>query len=56
MELCEVPPGQLIRKQMNPDNIRSILEFSTTHPSERMRRIEEGLGVCPGLRHLAVRC
>ncbi|KAH9992239.1 Piwi domain-containing protein [Russula compacta] len=45
MELCEVPPGQLIRKQMTPDNIRSILEFSTTRPSDRMRRIQDGLGV-----------
>ncbi|KAH9992243.1 argonaute-like protein [Russula compacta] len=45
LELCEVPPGQLIRKQMTPDKIRSILEFSTTRPLDRMRRIQDGLGV-----------
>jgi eukaryotic translation initiation factor 2C len=45
MELCRVPPGQLIRKQMSPDHIRSILGFSGLPPHERERRIRDGLGV-----------
>ncbi|KAF8268490.1 argonaute-like protein [Lactarius quietus] len=45
LELCEVPPGQIIRKQMNPDQINSILEFSTMRPRERFASIREGLNV-----------
>jgi len=46
LELCEVPPGQLVRKEMFPDQIRSILEFSGLPPRDRERRIRDGLGVC----------
>jgi len=40
VELCKVPPGQLVRRQMSPDHIGSILAFSGL-PS----RHHEGLGV-----------
>ncbi|KAH9023196.1 argonaute-like protein [Lactarius hengduanensis] len=45
LELCVVPPGQIIRKQMPPDKINSILEFSTMRPRERYDNIREGLSV-----------
>ncbi len=40
-----VPPGQIIRKQMPPEKINSILEFSTMRPRERFANIREGLSV-----------
>jgi eukaryotic translation initiation factor 2C len=40
-----VPPGQIIRKQMPPDAINAILEFSTMRPRERFENIREGLSV-----------
>ncbi|KAI9429439.1 Piwi domain-containing protein [Lactarius psammicola] len=45
LELCVVPPGQIIRKQMPPDKINSILDFSTMYPRERFANIREGLSV-----------
>ncbi|KAI0248860.1 Piwi domain-containing protein [Lactifluus subvellereus] len=45
LELCDVPPGQIIRKQMTPDAIKSILGFSSMHPRERHRSIRDGLSV-----------
>ena len=45
LELCEVPPGQLVRKEMSPDQINSILGFSGLLPRDRERRIRDGLGV-----------
>ncbi|KAN0132399.1 Piwi domain containing protein [Lactarius tabidus] len=45
LELCEVPAGQIIRKQMPPDKINAILEFSTMRPRERFASIREGLNV-----------
>ena len=48
LELCVVPPGQIIRKQMPSDKISSILEFSTMRPRERFATIREGLSVRPG--------
>ncbi|KAN0109848.1 argonaute-like protein [Russula decolorans] len=45
LECCEVPPGQLVRKEMSRDQIRSILEFSGLPPRYRERRIRDGLGV-----------
>ena len=45
VELCKVPPGQLVRKQMSSDHIRSILGFLGLPPRHREGRIREGLGV-----------
>lgn len=45
MELCKVPPGQLVRKEMSPDQIRAILGFSGLLPRHREGRIREGLAV-----------
>ena len=46
LELCEVPPGQIIRKQMPQEHINSILKFSSMHPNERYRSIRNALTVC----------
>ncbi|KAI0267569.1 Piwi domain-containing protein [Russula aff. rugulosa BPL654] len=43
LELCEVPAGQLVRKEMSPDQIRSILDFSGLPPRHRESRIRDGL-------------
>jgi len=45
LELCQVPPGQFVRKHIPQDKTSSILEFSTMSPNERMERIHDGLGV-----------
>ena len=45
MELCQVPPGQFIRKHIPQDKTNSILGFSTMSPNERMERIQDGLNV-----------
>ena len=45
MELCKVPPGQLVRKEMSPDQIRHILGFSGLPPRHREGRILDGLAV-----------
>jgi hypothetical protein len=37
--------GQIIRKQLAPDKINAILEFSTMRPRERFENIREGLSV-----------
>ncbi len=46
LELCVVPPGQIVRKQMSPDQVNDILGFSTMAPRERFDNIREGLAVC----------
>jgi len=43
IELCTVPPGQLLRKEMPPDKIEKIREFSTLKPADRLRSINDGL-------------
>ena len=43
LELCEVPPGQLARKEMSSVQIRNILEFSGLAPCDRAERIRSGL-------------
>jgi hypothetical protein len=47
LELCEVPPGQFVRKHIPQDKTSSILEFSTMSPNERKERIQDGLTVRP---------
>ena len=46
LELCMVPPGQAVRKDIPQDKIRSIPDFSMVRPHERMRSIRNGLEVC----------
>ncbi|KAI0314809.1 Piwi domain-containing protein [Amylostereum chailletii] len=45
MELCEVPPGQIMRKQMPPEKTSSVLDFATKVPQERLQSIRNGLAV-----------
>jgi eukaryotic translation initiation factor 2C len=47
LELCHVPPGQIMRKQVPSDKTNSVLEFATKRPRERLESICNGLGVCP---------
>lgn len=45
IELCVVPPGQIMRKQVPPGKVKDVLEFATKVPAERLKRIEIGLSV-----------
>ncbi|KAI0053586.1 argonaute-like protein [Auriscalpium vulgare] len=45
LELCEVLPGQIIRKQIPAEKTSAVLEFATKKPQERLASIREGLGV-----------
>ncbi|KAH8105885.1 argonaute-like protein [Cristinia sonorae] len=44
-ELCVVPPGQIMRKQVPPEKTSDVLAFSTKHPNDRLNSIKAGLGV-----------
>jgi eukaryotic translation initiation factor 2C len=45
LELCEVPPGQIIRKQVPPEKTKDVVEFATKKPPERLASIRQGLDV-----------
>lgn len=45
LELCTVPPGQLMRKQVPPEKTKDVLDFATKKPGDRLRSIVNGLGV-----------
>ncbi|KAH9965908.1 argonaute-like protein [Russula dissimulans] len=45
LELCRVPPGQIMRKQVPPEKTNSVLEFATKKPHERLASICNGLAV-----------
>ncbi|KAH9035274.1 argonaute-like protein [Lactarius hengduanensis] len=45
LELCHVPPGQIMRKQVPPDKTNSVLEFATKRPNDRLGSIVNGPGV-----------
>ncbi|KAJ7459186.1 argonaute-like protein [Mycena galericulata] len=45
LELCVVPPGQLMRKQVPPEKTKDVLDFATKKPGDRLRSIVNGLGV-----------
>lgn len=49
LEMCQVPPGQIMRKQIPQDKMKSVLEFATRRPAERLASIRVGLGVCDGM-------
>ncbi|KAI4526541.1 Piwi-domain-containing protein [Schizophyllum commune Loenen D] len=44
-ELCRVPPGQLMRKQVPADKTDKVVEFATQPPQQRMRAIQDGRAV-----------
>ncbi|KAJ3505889.1 hypothetical protein NLJ89_g7177 [Agrocybe chaxingu] len=45
LELCEVPPGQIMRKQIPPEKTKDVLDFATKKPRERLESIRTGLEV-----------
>ncbi|KAJ7904584.1 argonaute-like protein [Mycena olivaceomarginata] len=45
LELCDVPPGQLMRKQVPPEKTKDVLDFATKKPLDRLQSIKNGLGV-----------
>ncbi|KAH9062679.1 argonaute-like protein [Lactarius vividus] len=45
LEVCHVPPGQIMRKQVPPDKTNSVLEFAMKRPNDRLGSIVNGLGV-----------
>ncbi|KAJ7047297.1 argonaute-like protein [Mycena alexandri] len=45
LELCMVPPGQLMRKQVPPEKTKDVLDFATKKPGDRLRSIVNGLEV-----------
>ena len=44
-ELCVVPEGQIMKKQVPSDKTKEMVEFSTKKPHERFNSIREALGV-----------
>ncbi|KAI0796707.1 argonaute-like protein [Abortiporus biennis] len=45
LEMCRVPPGQIMRKQVPPERTKDVLEFATKKPHDRLASIKNGLGV-----------
>lgn len=45
LEVCIVPPGQIMRKQLPPDMTKAVVEFATKKPHERLQSIRNGLAV-----------
>jgi eukaryotic translation initiation factor 2C len=45
LELCTVPPGQIMRKQVPPEKTKDVLEFATKRPLDRLQSISNGLSV-----------
>lgn len=45
VELCTVPPGQIMRKQVPPEKTKDVLEFATKRPEHRLASITAGLSV-----------
>ena len=43
IELCSVPAGQIMRRQVPPEKTRDVLEFATKKPSDRLESIRRGL-------------
>ncbi|KAF5311527.1 hypothetical protein D9611_011545 [Ephemerocybe angulata] len=43
LEVCMVPPGQIMRKQIPAHKTKDVLAFSTKKPEERFRIIEQGI-------------
>ncbi|KAK7470584.1 hypothetical protein VKT23_002008 [Stygiomarasmius scandens] len=43
LELCMVPPGQMMRKQVPPEKTKSVLDFATKKPKDRLSSIVKGI-------------
>ncbi|RXW23179.1 hypothetical protein EST38_g2678 [Candolleomyces aberdarensis] len=42
LEVCNVPPGQIMRKQIPPNKTNDVLEFSKKRPDERFGIVQRG--------------
>ena len=45
MECCNIPEGQIMRKQVPPEKTKDVLNFATKRPHERLNSIRQALGV-----------
>lgn len=45
LEICEVIPGQIMRKQISPEVTADMVEFSKLTPKDRLESIRQGLQV-----------
>ncbi|KAJ3552095.1 hypothetical protein NM688_g4338 [Phlebia brevispora] len=45
LEMCEVLPGQIMRKQVPDDKVKDVVQFSTKKPQDRLASIRNALGV-----------
>ena len=45
LELCEVPPGQIVRKQVPSEKTKDVVEFATKRPADRLASIRQGIDV-----------
>ena len=46
LEMCNVPPGQISKRQLSDEQLKSLQAFSTIKPGERLQKIITGLSVC----------
>ncbi|TFK69578.1 argonaute-like protein [Pluteus cervinus] len=45
LELCVVPPGRIMKKEVPTELKKAVLDFATKKPKERLQSIEQGLPV-----------
>ncbi|KAH7105502.1 eukaryotic translation initiation factor 2C [Auriculariales sp. MPI-PUGE-AT-0066] len=45
LEFLEIPPGQIMKKQVPPTKTKDVLEFATKKPEHRLKSIRDGLAV-----------
>lgn len=43
LEMCTVPRGQIMRKQVPDDKVKDVLAFSTLRPNDRLAAIKKGI-------------
>ncbi|PPQ91938.1 hypothetical protein CVT25_000981 [Psilocybe cyanescens] len=43
LEMCMVPRGQVMRKQVPDDKVKEVLDFSTMRPEVRLEQIKKGI-------------
>lgn len=54
LEVCMVPRGQFMRKEISDDKFKEVLAFSTLKPNIRLEQIKKGIFVNPISRHNSV--
>ncbi|KAF8993952.1 Piwi domain-containing protein [Cyathus striatus] len=45
LEVCNVPAGQIARKQVPPEKTKAMVEFATKKPNERLEDIRRGVDI-----------